>query len=57
MLWYTNLVLLIISVTDFPGSRQLRDYDWLIGILFLVSSACFRQIYLLWKRGRPGVND
>ncbi|WP_147425643.1 hypothetical protein [Mucilaginibacter gracilis] len=56
VLWYTNLVMLIVSMTDFPGSYELRDYKLLIGLVLIFMTGCFRQTYVMWKKGRP-VND
>jgi uncharacterized membrane protein (DUF485 family) len=50
LVWYINLILLIVSCCDYPGSDILRDYTMPIGLVFLVATACFRQTYTMKKR-------
>jgi hypothetical protein len=49
-LWYANLVVLIVAYTDYPGSAALREYKLLIGLVFFVTTACFRQVYAMKKQ-------
>lgn len=55
--WYANLVILIVAYTDFPGSAALREYKMLIGLVFLVMTAAFRQVYSINKHESPKDDD
>ena len=49
-LWYATLVILIVSLTDFPGSALFRNYSMMIGVVFVLLTGCFRQTYVVKKR-------
>jgi len=49
-LWYANLVVLIVALTDYPGSKVLHPYAMPIGLVFFVLTACFRQVYSIKKQ-------
>jgi hypothetical protein len=55
-LWYATLVMLIVAYNDYPGYMALRDYQTMIGMVFLVLTACLIQVYVL-KKQDPDVDD
>ncbi|MEO6520213.1 MAG: hypothetical protein ABIN91_00925 [Mucilaginibacter sp.] len=55
-LWYAVLVMLIVADNDYPGSAALRDYKSMIGMVFLVFTACLIQVYFL-KRQKDEDDD
>lgn len=55
--WYADLVALIVSMSEYPGSHQLRDHKLSIALILLFLTGCFWQTYAIWKRSRPAEDE